>query len=95
MSTSGIYNYHPKVEHPNSVLYQMDSNQPPFYFGGSQVPVNLHLDTHGSGFRTSHNSSIDKMKNLKHNDNLKFNKTTVEKYNNIRLPNHMFGIKRI
>lgn len=93
MSTSGIYNYHPKVEHPHSELYQMNSQQAPFFFGGSQVPINLHLDTHGSGFRTAHKSSVHKMKEL--GDNRKFNKTTVEKYNNIKLPNHMYGIKRI
>ena len=93
MSTAGTYGYHPKVEHPDSVLYQMDSNQPSFYFGGSQVPINLHLDSHGSGFRTPHKFSFDKIKDL--GDNRKFNKTTIEKYSNIRLPKHMFGIKRI
>jgi len=93
MSTAGTYGYHPKVEHPDSVLYQMDSNQPSFYFGGSQVPINLHLDSHGSGFRTPHKFSLDKIKEL--GDNRKFNKTTIDKYSNIRLPKHMFGIKRI
>jgi hypothetical protein len=93
MSTAGIYNYHPKVEHPNSDLYQMESQQPSFYFGGSQIPINLHLDSHGSGFRTPHKFSYNKMKEL--GDNRKFNKTTIDKYSNIKLPNHMFGLKRI
>jgi len=50
MSTSGIYNYHPKVAHPHMVFYQMasDTQQPTFYFGGSQVPVNLGIMS-GSG----------------------------------------------
>jgi hypothetical protein len=51
MSTSGIYNYHPKVAHPNAVFpVQMasDTEQPPFFFGGSQVPVNLGFMS-GSG----------------------------------------------
>jgi hypothetical protein len=35
--------YYPKVIHPNAILPQMKSSsfQAPFYFGGSQVPVNL------------------------------------------------------
>lgn len=35
--------YYPKVVHPNAILPQMKSSsfQAPFYFGGSQVPVNL------------------------------------------------------
>jgi hypothetical protein len=45
MSTAGTYNYHPKVAHPNQVFYQMESTalQTPFFFGGSQVPINLNL----------------------------------------------------
>jgi len=93
MSTSGTYAYHPKVEHPNSTLYQMESQQPSFYFGGSQVPINLHLESHGSGFRTQHKFSYDKMKDLI--DNRNFNRTTLDKYNNIHLPKFMYGIKKI
>lgn len=51
MSTSGIYNYHPKVAHPNAIFpVQMasDTEQPPFFFGGSQVPMNLGMMS-GSG----------------------------------------------
>jgi len=47
---SGIYNKWYKVEHshsPNDII-QMESGgfQKPFYFGGSQVPVNLSPDYH-------------------------------------------------
>jgi hypothetical protein len=93
MSSSGFYNYHPKVEHPNSQLYQMDSIQPSFFFGGSQVPINLHLDSHGSGFRTAHKFTYDQIKDL--GDNRKFNKTTINKYNNIKLPKLIHGLKRL
>lgn len=44
---SGFYNYHPKVEHPNSVFLQMQSDGgKPFYFGGSQVPFVLGTEHH-------------------------------------------------
>ena len=53
MPPSGGYN--PKVSNPNLVLPQMKSEvfQKPFYFGGSQVPVNLLLSKSsysGAGF---------------------------------------------
>jgi hypothetical protein len=31
--------YFPKVMHPTETFSQLASNQPPFYFGGSQVPI--------------------------------------------------------
>lgn len=40
---SGYYNYHPTIEEPDVFLVQTASQQKPFYFGGSQVPVNLNL----------------------------------------------------
>jgi hypothetical protein len=60
MSTSGIYNYHPKVAHPNTVFPQMasDCHQPPFFFGGSQVPTNLGIAT-GSGIHTPYISHTE------------------------------------
>jgi hypothetical protein len=41
------YNYNPKVTHPNKIFLQMTSGgfQTPFFFGGSQVPVDLGLIT--------------------------------------------------
>ena len=54
---SNPYLYHPKVTHPNlpNDIPQMRSQafQMPFYFGGSQVPINLGLKKgsySGSGF---------------------------------------------
>jgi len=43
---SGLYNVWPKVLNPDKQLPQMTSggNQPPFYFGGSNVPITLGLD---------------------------------------------------
>lgn len=40
---SGVYNYHPTIDEPMSFPIQTASQQPPFYFGGSQVPINLGL----------------------------------------------------
>ena len=53
---SGVYNYHIKVENPTKMLPQMASHQPPFYFGGSQVPINLGLKNHmlGEGLGKKH-----------------------------------------
>jgi hypothetical protein len=74
MSTSGIYGYHPKVEHPHHIFPQMESasHQPSFFFGASQVPVSLgHIHGHGithplhgidTGFRTPHRFTMDKHK---------------------------------
>ena len=44
MSTAGIYNAWPAIIHGTEdyLKNQMKSHQPPHYFGGSQVPVNLH-----------------------------------------------------
>lgn len=60
MTTAGIYNYHVKVEHPRSILPQMTSNavQPPFFFGGSQTPVNLGIHMEGKGLHKSHTSTV-------------------------------------
>jgi len=57
MTTAGIYSYQPKVDNPNKIFYQMESGgfQPPFFFGGSQVPINLGI--HGSGFKKSYKNS--------------------------------------
>ena len=93
MSTAGTYNYHPKVAHPNKIFPQMESDeyQPPFFFGGSQVPVNLGYE--GSGFRSSHVSHLDQMKHLSTQG--RGIHTTAQKYNKIYLPKHMSTIKRV
>lgn len=93
MSISGIYNYRPKVDNPNKIFYQMQSDgfQEPFYFGGSQVPINLNV-AHGSGFRTHYNSSHDHIMSIPtkgHGFGIG-HKTTANKNDNIRLPKVLF-----
>jgi hypothetical protein len=48
MSTAGIYNAWPAVIHGTKPYLhnQMKSQQAPFYFGGSQVPINLQPEPH-------------------------------------------------
>lgn len=46
MSSHGIYNYHIKIDHPDKRFPQMDSQQPPHFFGGSQVPIMLGTPHH-------------------------------------------------
>jgi len=93
MSTSGIYNYHPKVDNPNKIFIQMQSGefQAPFYFGGSQVPVNLGT-IHGSGFRSQYKSAVDTIKNVpmkEHGLGCGL-QTTHRKNDNIRIPKLLF-----
>jgi len=90
---AGIYNYHPKVDNPNKIFYQMESGeyQPPFYFGGSQVPINLHV-AHGSGIRKPYECSVAN-RNMTPVKGHGFGcglKTTSKKSDNIRLANYMF-----
>jgi hypothetical protein len=92
-TTAGIYNYHPKVDNPNQTFNQMKSDtfQPPFYFGGSQVPVNLHV-SHGSGIRRPYNSHKTQVQDLQikgHGFGCGI-KTTSNKNDNIRLTKYMF-----
>lgn len=70
MSTSGTYNYHPKVAQPNKVFYQMKSEteQPHFYFGGSQVklyddPLSRNFKINGSGLKDHHSNLFIRIKN--------------------------------
>ena len=93
MSTAGIYNYHPKVEHPHKVFPQMTSDeyQPPFYFGASQVPINLGIKT-GSGIHTPYISHIDHMRRMSaHGRGIG---TTIQKNHKIYLPKHMNTLRR-
>lgn len=79
---SGFYNVHMKVLHPNKVLPQMTSGgfQPPFYFGGSNVPTVLGLD----------NSVKPKGRGLtKPKLNKKVQETSVDRLDKILLPRHL------
>ena len=66
--------------------------QKPFFFGGSQVPINLCLVT-GSGIKTQYNSHVVHMKNLGATG--RGLETTVQKNHKIYLPKHMSTIKKI
>ena len=92
MTTAGIYNYHPKVEYPNSILPQMasDANRP-FYLGASQIPLALGIDNN-SNIKNSYVSSIDNINNIKmkgHGLGLGL-QTTMKKSNNIKLAKYIF-----
>jgi len=69
MSTAGIYNAWPTIIHGTEdyLKNQMKSQQAPHYFGGSQVPINLH--THhisGSGFMSMVAKDVGKQLIRKH-----------------------------
>jgi hypothetical protein len=65
MSTSGTYNYHPKVAHPNKVFYQMksESQQPHFTFGASQTDLYERHKINGSGIKDNHSNLFIRIKN--------------------------------
>ena len=88
MSSSGTYGYFPKVLNPKGDLIQTASegNQPPFFFGGSQVPLNFGIST-GSGFRTRYISHKNEMHSLPATG--RGIKTTMQKHHKIYLPKHM------
>jgi hypothetical protein len=92
MSAAGIYNYHPKVEHPNKVFPQMESGgfQRPFFFGGSQVPTEFGVST-GSGFSTPYVSHTKHMRHM--NAQSRGCGVTVHKNHKIYLPKHMSTIR--
>ena len=92
MSTSGIYNYWPKVTHPNAILPQTTSDgfQTPFYFGGSQVPINLNIAT-GSGIYTPYISHTN-MKNTMSAEKRGTGLTTTKNLN-IHLPKYLKTVK--
>ncbi len=58
---SGYYNYHPTIEKPGTFKVQTASQQAPFYFGGSQVPLSLGLDNHIYGEGIGKKKYISKM----------------------------------
>ncbi len=84
MSTAGIYNYWPKVNHPNAIIPQMTSETalPRFYFGGSQIPINLGIE-HDNHVNTAYKSDMEKRKGLKVRGS---GVVTASKHSRIRLP---------
>jgi hypothetical protein len=86
---SGFYNYHPKVNHPNEIFPQMESGgfQPPFFFGGAQVPTALGIK--GNGFQTHHCVSTSVPTT---GQGLTSQKTHHEKHHRIIMPRYMKGI---
>jgi hypothetical protein len=86
MSASGIYNYHPKVEQPHKVFYQMTSGgfQKPFYFGGSQTPVTLGFTT-ATPEHKPYDFTSDKMAGMGIGKR-GIQQTTHEKHTKIMLP---------
>lgn len=96
MSVSGIYNYHVKINNPGEVFHQMDSQQAPFYFGGSQVPINTNF-MHGNGVKTPYKPTYTQMKKQQENDDRSTGsnravKTTHSKHNNIRIGSYLTRI---
>ena len=85
---SGFYNYWPTVNHPNEVFPQMESGefQPPFFFGGSQVPTALGLK--GNGILTGH---IVSMRNPKVKLGIRKQNSYHEKHKNIHLPRRLMS----
>lgn len=50
MTTAGTYNYHPVIaQGPENFQAQLSNIQPPFFFGGSQVPSALGLESNING----------------------------------------------
>jgi hypothetical protein len=57
--------FNPKISNPNAILSQMTSGsfQAPFYFGASQVPVDLGInEMTGNGIHTTTNNRLKKIK---------------------------------
>jgi len=85
MSSAGTYGYFPKVMHEKQTFHQLTSAgyQPPFFFGGSQVPVSLGIAT-GSGIHTPYISHTAHKKVLGMEG--RGIATTVQKNHKIYLP---------
>ena len=93
MSTSGIYNFHPKIEHPNKVFMQMESGgfQTPFFFGGSQIPLELNHAS-GSGIKTPYVSHTRHARAM--DAQQRGTGVTVHKNHKIYLPKYMSSISK-
>ena len=83
---SGFYNYWPKVNHPDEIFAQMNSasHQPPFFFGGSQVPTALGIQ--GNGLSSHHKISTHGSKS---GQGIVKQTTHLEKHKNIILPRYL------
>lgn len=82
---TGIYNYHPKVNNPSlsNNIPQMEDEalQKPFFFGGSQVPVNLGINQDISG------KGLNKKSKVKNTNQSKLSqKTSIDRSSNILMP---------
>ena len=87
---SGFYNNWLKVQNPNlhNDIPPMESGgyQVPFYFGGSQVPVNLGIDNSISG------GGMTKTNFKPHIRGIKVSPVQTDRYSNIMIPRHLSSI---
>jgi hypothetical protein len=88
MSTAGIYASHPKVDQPHKIFQQMRSDQemPAFFFGGSQVPIQLGIPRDGS-HQSEYKQTMKKVKEMGISGN--GIKTHYEHTQKIIMPKHM------
>ena len=82
---SGTYNYQPKVNKPTmpNNIPQMEDEvlQKPFFFGGSQIPVNLGINEDISG------KGINRKARVKNDSQSKLSqKTTIDRSSKILMP---------
>jgi len=82
---TGVYNYNPKVNNPilsNDIPQMRDEAlQKPFFFGGSQVPVNLGINQDISG------KGLNKKSKVKNTNQSKLSqKTSIDRSSNILMP---------
>jgi len=92
MSTSGVYNNWVSAQtHYPYEFKRSENEKPPFYFGGSQVPVNLGIE-HNRTIKSPYKSSIEEIKEIPmvgHGFGIGL-KTTNKKIDNIKIPKYMF-----
>jgi len=88
---SGVYNYWYKVNNPDSrndiVQMRSGNRQPPFYFGGSQVPEALNLPCHRLG-----GSVLNKYRKINFKPLVKgkgIQSTQRDRNGNIHMPRHL------
>jgi hypothetical protein len=85
---SGVYNYWYKVNNPTSEnnITPMKSGgfQKPFYFGGSQVPEMLNLNSH-----EINGKGINRKINFKPEIRGKISQSTQRDIGNVHIPRHL------